>query len=500
MDSLMQKLKQIREDRQISYHVLERATGIRALKLQEAERGEVQLSIGEIDRLLNYYQMTAKQALRYRKLKLSKLILPGVALLVLITIVSMIWLGADPEPSDRTAEPPPAQSIGDSVSGEHTAGETEGDSESDSESDSDLATDEASEIESEVNSEMDQAANNEVDEASLGDEIEEETRELDIESDDTEDSLAGDVDDDTMTDGEDPAGDKLADDQQDVQTPSTRPSGNTVFRFWGNVDYTATELPSLEGNDQSNMIHVVPVTSLTDKRPAWLTDDTAGRIVLNVGNADIWTNSTIRAWEALREDGIPVIGLGRYPDVYDPHIVEVGEQKIGILSLAGLIHEAHQIAWPSRVGLPRAYDNDEVRQAVQQAKDQVDYLFVVIHWGNLHGGEKPIAKQLRLAQVIEEAGGDFIIGNRSLLSQEISVINETPVFYSLGRTISDRSLDGFRRLVLDVHIGDGVEQLVAHVGTVQNGTLRFEPESSAVADFSPKFEVLKQIIDQVEVR
>ncbi len=66
MEDLIQNLKRLREDRNISYIMLERATGIRAAKLREIEEGQQQPTIAELDRLLAFYSITSQQLMRYK--------------------------------------------------------------------------------------------------------------------------------------------------------------------------------------------------------------------------------------------------------------------------------------------------------------------------------------------------------------------------------------------------------------------------------------------------
>jgi|GEM_PF-827076 len=550
MDRLTYNLKRIRRDRKIPYSVLERSTGIRASRLQEAEEGELQLSVDELDRLLAFYQLKPEQVLQYRRISFVKIAAPVLAVAVIAMIIFSQTFGQpdDREPiavaddadggsdagvvgdgtrqGDGASVESEAGVVGDGTgqgqeavagpdadaargaSGEEVSGGqtgADGDPDSDASGGQDAAADPSQDGSAPVGDK--QGSGNGLDGGSAGG--------TDV-SDPADGESGGSSDTGSASDehesygsgsDEESGGEAPAPAEEEIDYGSVYPGEEVdlaplpvpvyeepvVFRIWGNITYDADELPKLEDNDLPQVKHIIPVESLSNDRPGWLDDTAKDRFILSLANADVWSDTAVEEWLRLRDDGYPAFGIGRAADAYKPYIVQVKDQKVGFLSLAGLIHEAHQIAHPYWIGLPRAYDDVEIIRAVEQAKREVDYLFVLIHVGNKRGGEVPIAKQERLTRVAAEAGADLVIGNRSLRAQAITAVGDVPVFYSLGRSISDEAQDDLTNYVLDIHYTDGVDKIVAHVGSMEGGVLRFGGRSNDAAGIEAKFGPIREV-------
>lgn len=519
--NLVHNLKRIREDRNITYQTLERATGIPAARLREAEKGELRLSIGELDQLFAYYRMSVEQVLKYRQRKKRVILAAAAAFVVLaVSVITYGMLAGEPAggaAAGQTAEETAlAGGLDESGPSSEGAGLRSGTLQKEEDGETSEQADEAART-----GKVNEAEADQTDGADRADEVggahhAGEADQADQSSEAGEDGWAA-------TSGEaqgvqDQLGQNDAISEQDSgkqsgsaatadQRPAERPAepgtdgvmppqkdeAGAVFRIWGNISYAAAGIPELEGNDAAKVTHIIPIEGLTTKRPDWVEEIGKERLILNLGTADIWSNTAVEEWTRLQDEGYAVIGLGKMPGVYEPQIIDVNGSKVGFVSLAGLIHEANQIAARNRVGLPRAYDNSEVIQAVTKAKEQVDYLIVLIHMGNRRGGEAPVAKQERLAKAAAEAGADLIIGNRSLRSQEAALIHGVPVFYSLGRSVSADAADKLHNYVIDVHYADGLSKLVVHVGEMEGGFLRFrEPADSVAAELAEKFAALQE--------
>jgi len=468
---LMNNMKKIREDQKLSLSVIARATGIPPARLRDAEEGGERLTIGELDHLLAFYQMSANDVLKYRQSKRGLWIGAAVACLIIFLAFGLgmgDWL-------EKQLFGEPQQTVsGDFAAGEEAAaGNVAGEPDPGTEQVSDGAASGAGENDSGTGTDGNDhngAGENEAADGN-GDQAPEESA-------------------DEGTSQEQAGGQTAGEDQR----------GGVILRFWGNIAYDAEQLPELADNDDDRVIHVIPIEQLTADRPGWLGDSERERFILNVGTADIWTDQAIEEWDRLRSAGFAVIGLGRLANVYDPYIMEIDGYKIGILSLAGLIHEKSQIAYGTQIGLPRAYDVEEVQEAVSNAKRQVDYLFVLPHVGNKRGDEVPVMRQQLLARRIIEAGGDFIIGNRSLLAQQVEVIDGVPVFHSLGRSVSADARDGLLNYVVDVHMSDSLDKVVVHIGEMDDGTLRFDRDLTRHhASIEGKLSVLNDVVGTVEI-
>lgn len=487
---MMNNMKRIREDQKLSLTVLSRATGIPLAKLREAEEGGERLTIGELDKLLAFYQMSASDMMKYRRGKRG--IWLGGAL-VCLTIFLVFGLGLDDWLKEQlTTKPQPIAVEGSDPDGGAQASDETGSA--------GLAPD--PEPSGSDASEGGSAASGSLGDESKGAAGQNETTEGAASgSDGAAESNSGDGSGDPVHDAVDPVG--SADDGitlGDAAAAEMAPRDEVILRFWGNVAYSAKRLPELDGNDDEQVVHIIPVEQLSTRRPSWLTKEEQGRYLLNLGNADIWTDTAIEEWQRLRRDGYAVIGLGRQPDVYQPYVMEIGGRKVGFLSLSGLIHEFEQIAYTGQIGLPRAYDEHEIVRAVSNAKEQVDYLFVMPHVGNLRGDEVPLDRQQSLVRLVVEAGGDFIIGNRSLRAQQIETIDGVPVLYSLGRAVSKDARNGLLNYVVDVHMSDSLDKVVVHVGEMDNGMLRFDRDlSHHQTSIDGEFSILYDAVGTVEI-
>src|SRR5690606_11030728 len=98
-----------------------------------------------------------------------------------------------------------------------------------------------------------------------------------------------------------------------------------VFRFWGNMPYHAERLPEATGHAHARVVDIVPIQYLDDTRPDWLQDVNRDQLILNAGTSEVWTPTTVEAYEALQADQYQMLGLGTLPDVYEPLIMEVND-------------------------------------------------------------------------------------------------------------------------------------------------------------------------------
>ncbi|MBQ7469136.1 MAG: CapA family protein [Pseudobutyrivibrio sp.] len=80
------------------------------------------------------------------------------------------------------------------------------------------------------------------------------------------------------------------------------------------------------------------------------------------------------------------------------------------------------------------YDETDLLKAVEEADSQVDYLFVMLHWGTEHTTELT-DYQVNDGHKLIDAGADAIIGMHSHCLQPVEYYNGKPIFYSLGNFI-----------------------------------------------------------------
>jgi hypothetical protein len=89
-----------------------------------------------------------------------------------------------------------------------------------------------------------------------------------------------------------------------------------IMRFWGSIPYDTTNLPQLKEQNSNKIIDSVPIEKLNNSHPDWLQGRDRDHFILNAGTSDIWTPSTVEAYQKLKEDKVNILGLGTTPDVY----------------------------------------------------------------------------------------------------------------------------------------------------------------------------------------
>lgn len=92
--------------------------------------------------------------------------------------------------------------------------------------------------------------------------------------------------------------------------------------------------------------------------------------------------------------------------------------------------------------LVNIYDEEQVRKDVEKVRDKVDVIFVSMHWG--YDNEESVVasrEQKEQARYLASLGVDVVIGHHPYVIQPVEYIDNTLVFYSLGRLVSDLRVD-----------------------------------------------------------
>lgn len=85
------------------------------------------------------------------------------------------------------------------------------------------------------------------------------------------------------------------------------------------------------------------------------------------------------------------------------------------------------------------YDETDLLNAITAARSQVDYLFVMVHWGVEHTTELT-DYQPNDGHKFIDAGADAVIGMHSHCLQPVEIYNGKPIFYSLGNFIFNQNI------------------------------------------------------------
>ena len=149
-----------------------------------------------------------------------------------------------------------------------------------------------------------------------------------------------------------------------------------------------------------------------------------------------------------------VLAAGSYESEEDrttPRIKEKNGIKYTLLSYTtstnGLLHPGGKNYYAV------TYSDAKAKEDIERVKDQVDVIFVSMHWGTEYS-HSANSEQKRIAKYLSELGVNIIIGTHPHVLEPIEYINDTLVIYSLGNFISAQI--GVERLTgalvsIDIH-------------------------------------------------
>lgn len=131
-----------------------------------------------------------------------------------------------------------------------------------------------------------------------------------------------------------------------------------------------------------------------------------------------------------------VLAAGSYESEEDrktPRIREKNGIKYTLLSYTtstnGLLHPGGKNYYAV------TYSDAKAKEDIERVKDQVDVIFVSMHWGTEYS-HSANSEQKRIAQYLSDLGVNIIIGTHPHVLEPIEYINDTLVIYSLGNFIS----------------------------------------------------------------
>lgn len=106
------------------------------------------------------------------------------------------------------------------------------------------------------------------------------------------------------------------------------------------------------------------------------------------------------------------------------------------------------------------YDEEQVKEDIEQVRDEVDLLLVSMHWGEEYSFEVT-EEQEEIANYLSSLGVNIIIGHHPHVVEPIDYIDDTLVIYSLGNFLSGQ--EGIERrigLMVSVEIEKQDNQLI----------------------------------------
>ena len=120
-------------------------------------------------------------------------------------------------------------------------------------------------------------------------------------------------------------------------------------------------------------------------------------------------------------------------------VKEVNGKKFGFLAASRVIPVGSWNVDNSQPGVFTCYDTTALCNAITEAKNEVDYLFVCVHWGIEHTDDLT-DYQIANGHAYIDAGADAVIGAHPHVLQEVEYYNGKPIFYSLGNFMFNETI------------------------------------------------------------
>ncbi len=172
----------------------------------------------------------------------------------------------------------------------------------------------------------------------------------------------------------------------------------------------------------------------------------------------------------LETAGLQHFGRETFTPLAQPPVIRtLGDTKVGLLAYY----------WP-----PRPPFRD-----VLAARDQVDVLFVFLHWGNEDDPE-PMQLQRTLSRKLIDAGVDVVVGTHAHVLQPLDWYRGKLIAYGLGNFVFSGMMHSEIHRVgalleVDVAAGEVVAQRLIRIRLEADGAPRWLDDPSAVANLQP---------------
>ncbi|GAB3427654.1 CapA family protein [Flindersiella endophytica] len=164
---------------------------------------------------------------------------------------------------------------------------------------------------------------------------------------------------------------------------------------------------------------------------------------------------TLRA----KHDGpIDVIGVGEDDDeAFAPAIHDIRGTKIAVIAATAFPLDPTVENWPARpgeAGIAVAIDPTRLLEEVREVRSKVDVVVTYLHWGT-ERESCPNADQRELAEKLEAAGVDLIVGSHAHVLQGAGRLGNAFVAYGFGNFVwysqntPRESTTGVMKLTLD---------------------------------------------------
>lgn len=143
--------------------------------------------------------------------------------------------------------------------------------------------------------------------------------------------------------------------------------------------------------------------------------------------------------------GDAMFGCGSYEEAYRVKVVSLQDKKVGFLALTFAAYKGVFSDVEKHEGLGCAYINDlKVNHIIMDAKQKVDYLFVLAHDG-IEYIDAPLPETIARYRDFIDYGADGVIGSHPHCPQGWEEYKGRPIFYSLGNFFFNSKADPSNR-------------------------------------------------------
>lgn len=143
---------------------------------------------------------------------------------------------------------------------------------------------------------------------------------------------------------------------------------------------------------------------------------------------------------AKRASPIPIVGVGRNKrSAFRPFRTTVNGTRLAFLAADTFELQSHSMVWTAGKDSPglaaaRGRSATALRRAVERASARGETVIVYLHWGE-ELVACPTPRQVKLSQLLAEAGADVVVGSHSHLLMGSGWLGETYVDYGLGNFV-----------------------------------------------------------------
>jgi len=165
----------------------------------------------------------------------------------------------------------------------------------------------------------------------------------------------------------------------------------------------------------------------------------AGVEVANLANnhaMDFGFEAMLDGRENLKAVGVAPVGVGaNIEEAYEPVVMEIRGWTVAVIGSGGVNPDTGSwLAQDDRPGMTHGNDTESIADAIRQASETADLVFVTAHWGE-EGSYTVRSFERRQAEAWIDAGADGIFGHHQHKLQTLELYNDRPIAFGLGNFV-----------------------------------------------------------------